>query len=254
VLEEPGLRYNPLVVFGPLGSGKTHLLHGIGNVLAQPPGSLVACLRAQDFVDDLIRAIDRDRIAWWRARYRRITALLLDDVHVLAGKDRTQEELFWLYNLLMESGRQMVFTSAVPPHALEGIEPRLRTRLQAGLVVELPSPDREVREAIVVRLLREKIGEAEPELASYLAGRPVETVRGLQGLVQRVLAAAEAEQERPSVGMARQVLEGSPVGPTRRTSGMRTSGLLSPTGNLRSREKMVWDWPDIADRLIEELR
>jgi chromosomal replication initiation ATPase DnaA len=254
VLEEPGQRYNPLVVFGPLGSGKTHLLHGIGNVLAEAPGSLVACLRAQDFVDDLIRAIDRDRIAWWRARYRRITALLLDDVHVLAGKDRTQEELFWLYNLLAESGRQMVFTSAVPPQELEGIEPRLRTRLEAGLVVELPPPDREVREAIVVRLLNEKMGEAEPELASYLAGRPVETVRGLQGLVQRVLAAAEAEQERPGVGLARQVLEGSPAGPARRTSGMRTSGLLSPTGSLRSREKMVWDWPDIADRLIEELR
>jgi hypothetical protein len=69
-----------------------------------------------------------------------------------------------------------------------------------------------------------------------------------------VVAAAEAEEVRPSAGLARQVLEGSPVGPARRTSGMRTSGLLSPTGNLRSREKMVWDWPDISDRLLEELR
>jgi chromosomal replication initiator protein len=235
VLEEPGTRYNPLVICGPVGAGKTHLLHGIGNVLLEAPGALVACLRAQDFVDDLIRALDRDRIAWWRARYRRITALLLDDIHALAGKDRTQEELFWLYNLLAESNRQMVFTSAVPPQALEGIEPRLRTRLEGGLVVELPQPDRDVREAIVVRLLREKVGEADPELAAYLASRPVESVRGLQGLVQRVI-------------------EGSPAGPARRTSGMRTSGLLSPTGNLRSREKMVWDWPDITDRLIEEMR
>jgi chromosomal replication initiator protein len=215
---------------------------------------LVACLRAQDFVDDLIKAIDRDRVTWWRARYRRITALLLDDVHILAGKDRTQEELFWLYNLLAESGRQMIFTSTVAPQQLEGIEPRLRTRLEAGLVVELSPPEREVREAIVARLLREKVGEADPELAAYLAARPVETVRGLQGLVQRVVAAAEAEEERPSPGLARQVLEGSPVGPARRSSGMRQSGLLSPTGSLRSREKMVWDWPDIPDRLIEELR
>jgi chromosomal replication initiator protein DnaA len=254
ILEEPGVRYNPLVVFGPLGSGKTHLLHGIGNILSEEPGSLVACLRAQDFVEDLIRAIDRDRVAWWRARYRRITALLLDDIHVLGGKDRTQEELFWLYNLLAEKNRQMVFTSAVPPQELDGIEPRLRTRLEAGLVVELSPPDREVREAIVVRLLKEKVGEAEPELAAYLAARPVETVRGLQGLVQRVVAAAEAEQERPTPGLAREVLEGSPAGPARRTSAARTSGLVSPTGSLRSREKMVWDWPDVADRLIEELR
>jgi chromosomal replication initiation ATPase DnaA len=254
VLEEPGTRYNPLVVYGPVGAGKTHLLHAIGNVLAAAPGALVACLRAQDFVDDLIRALDRDRIAWWRARYRRITALLLDDIHALAGKDRSQEELFWLYNLLADGNRQMVFTSAVPPQELEGIEPRLRTRLEGGLVVELPQPDREVREAIVVRLLQEKVGEADPELAAYLASRPVESVRALQGLVQRVIAAAEAEQERPSAGVARQVLEGSPAGPARRTSGLRTSGLLSPTGNLRSREKMVWDWPDITDRLIEEMR
>jgi hypothetical protein len=72
--------------------------------------------------------------------------------------------------------------------------------------------------------------------------------------VQRVLVAAEAEQERPSTGLARQVLEGSPAGPARRSTGNRTSGLLSPSGNLRSREKMVWDWPDIADRLIEDPR
>lgn len=254
VLEEPGQRYNPLVVFGPVGAGKTHLLHGIGNVLAEAPGSLVACLRAQDFVDDLIRAIDRDRVSWWRARYRRITALLLDDVHALAGKDRTQEELFWLYNELAESGRQMVFTSTVPPAELEGLEPRLRTRLEAGLVVELPAPDRDVREAIVNRQLREKGEDADPELAAYLASRPMETVRGLQELVQRVLAAAETEQVPASVGLARQLLEGSPAGPSRRTTGTRTSGLLSPTGSLRSREKMVWDWPDIADRLIEDPR
>ncbi len=254
ILEQPGHQYNPLVIIGGSGVGKTHLLNALGNALAETPGALVACLQAQDFVDDLIKAIERDRTAWWRARFRRITALLLDDVHLLAGKDRTQEELFWLYNLLAESGRQMVFTSAVPPEELQSIEPRLRTRLEGGLVVELPAPEKEVREAIVSRVLREKTGEVDGELAAYLAARPVETVRALLGLVQRVLAAAEAEQERPSSGLARQVLEGSPAGPARRTTGGRTSGLLSPTGSLRSREKMVWDWPDIADRLIEDPR
>ena len=254
VLEAPGEAWNPLVVFGPVGVGKTHLLHGIGNVLAAMPGMVVACQRAEDFVDELIKAIDRDRVAWWRARYRRVTAFLLDDVHLLAGKDRTQEELFWLYNQLADQGRQMVFTSQVPPQELAGLETRLRTRLEAGLVVALPAPDREVREAIITRLLRERLGEAEPELSAYLADRPVDTVRGLQELVQRVVEAAETERARPSAGLARQVLEGSPAAPARRATGSRTSGLLSPTGSLRSREKMVWDWPDIADRLIEDQR
>lgn len=254
VLERPGVAYNPLVVFGPVGVGKTHLLHALGNVLAAAPGMVVACQRAEDFVEELIKAIEHDRVNWWRARYRRVTAFLLDDVHLLEGKDRTQEELFWLYNQLEEQGRQMIFTSQVPPQELTGIDLRLRTRLEAGLVVELPPPDREVREAIVTRLLREKVGEAEPELCTYLADRPVETVRGLQELVLRVLEAAEEEQARPSAGIARMVLEGSPAAPARRTTGARTSGLLSPTGSLRSREKMVWDWPDIADRLIEDQR
>lgn len=254
ILESPGTKFNPLVVVGPAGVGKTHLLHGMGNALAERPGMVVACLGAEDFVDDLIKAIDKDRVTWWRARYRRITALLLDDVHLLAGKDRTQEELFWLYNVLAEAGSQMIFTSAVPPQELEGIEARLRTRLEAGLVVELPQPDREVREAIVSRILRDKAGEAEPELAAYLAARPVESVRALQGLVQRVLDAGEVDNERPSAGLARQVLEGSPAAPARRSTGGRTSGLISPTASLRSREKFVWDWPDITDRLIEEVR
>jgi chromosomal replication initiation ATPase DnaA len=248
------LQYNPLVIVGGSGVGKTHLLHAVGNALSSQPGESVACLRAPDFVEELIKAIDQDRVAQWRARYRRVTALLLDDVHLLAGKDRTQEELFWLYNQLAESGRQMVFTSAVPLHDMADVEPRLRTRLEAGLVVELPAPDREVRQAIVDRMLLEKLGAPDPELAGYLAGRPVETVRALQGLVQRVTDAAEAGNQRPTVGLARELLEGNPAAPTRRTSQNRTSGLLSPTGGLRSREKVVWDWPDVGDRLIEDLR
>lgn len=254
LLDAPGEMYNPLVIVGGNGTGKTHLLNAIGNELAAKPGALVACLQASDFIDDLINALEKDRVLSWRTRFRRVTALLLDDVHLLGGKDRTQEELFWLYNELAESGRQMVFTSLVPPSEIEGLEERLRTRLEAGLVVELPNPDREIREAMVRRILQDKTGEADKELAGYLASRPVENVRALQGLVHRVLAAADADQEKATAGIARQVLEGSPAAPARRSSSVRTSGLLSPSGNLRSREKMVWDWPDIADRLIEDPR
>lgn len=254
VIAEPGRVYNPLVIVGGSGVGKTHLLHGIGNELAKAPGSVVACLSAQDLIDDLIKAIDKNRVNWWRARYRRITALLLDDIHLIAGKDRTQEELFWLFNLLHQATRQMVFTCSVPLAQLTGIETRLLTRLEGGLVVELPLPEREARVAIVERLLREKVGEADRELADYLSGRPVDSVRALQGLVQRVLNAADTEQVRPTAALARPLLEGAPAAPVRRTSSGRTSGVLTPAASLRSREKVVWDWPDVGDRLIEDLR
>jgi chromosomal replication initiator protein DnaA len=254
ILESPGIVYNPLVITGVSGVGKTHLLHGIGNELASDAGRIVACLSTQDFVDDLIKAIDRDRTNWWRARYRRISALLLDDIHLLSGKERSQEELFWLFNLLHEAGRQMIFTSAIPLADLTGLEPRLRTRMEGGLVVELPSPDRGVRAAIIARLLTERKLPPDDELAHYLAGRPIDSARSLPEMLQRVLTEADSRQTRVNVAIAREVLEGNPAAPVRRSVGNRQSGVLSPTAGLRSREKIVWDWPSVTDRVIEDLR
>ncbi|MGH7702372.1 MAG: DnaA ATPase domain-containing protein, partial [Gemmatimonadales bacterium] len=254
VIANPAKSYNPLVIVGGAGDGKTHLLQGIGNELAAADGAVVACLGAQDFIEDLISAIDKNRVNWWRARYRHITAFLLDDVQLIAGKERTQEELFWLFNLLQEAGRQMVFTSQVPLAELEHVEPRLITRLEGGLVVELTAPGREVRIAIVERWLQAKLGEGDPELAAYLAGRPVDSVRSLQGLVQRVIVAAESQETTPTAGLARKLLEGAPAAPARRSSAGRASGVVTPLASVRSREKVVWDWPDVTDRLIEDPR
>nr|MBA2626982.1 ATP-binding protein [Gemmatimonadales bacterium] len=145
VVAEAGAKYNPLVLIGQSGTGKTHLLHALGNALGGG-GRVVACLGAHDFTDELIGAIDRDGVALWRARYRGVDAFLLDDVHLVGGKERTQEELFLLFNRLLETSRQMVFASAVPLDQMKGIEPRLLTRLEGGLVVDLPAPDRDLRQ------------------------------------------------------------------------------------------------------------
>ncbi len=254
-VEHPALKYNPLVVVGLSGTGKTHLLHGIANGLARQHDGVVACLSTQEFVDDLISAIDRDRVNWWRARYRRITAFILDDIQLLGSKERTQEEFFWLFNHLMEGGRQMVFSSSVPLGELKDVEQRLISRLEGGLVVHLPPPEREVRLAVIERLLRESLGNADAELAEYLAGRPVDSIRTMQGVLQRVLNAAETRHEAPSAALARELLEGAQPKPARRSGGHRVSGVISlPSGSVRSREKMIWEWPDAGDRIIEDLR
>ena len=253
VAAEAGRKYNPLVVVGAAGTGKTHLLHGIGNALVAK-GAAVACIGAEEFTAELIDAIGRDAVAQWRARYRRADAFLLDDVHRVAGKDRSQDELFLLFNLLLESGRQLVFASAVALPVLEGVEARLLTRLEGGLVVDLPAPDRETRQGVVERLLTEKMESPDRELTSYLASRPADSVRTVQGLVQRVLHAADAQQERLSAAFARAVLDGSAPRAPRRAVGPRASGIVAPGAGLRSREKMVQDWPAITDRLHEEWR
>jgi chromosomal replication initiator protein DnaA len=254
VVEQPGARYNPLVLAGPTGVGKTHLLHAIGHELAAGPGAVVACLSAQQLIDELVEAIDGERVDAWRTRYRRATAFLLDDAHLLAGKERTQEELFHLFNELFESQRQLVFTMASVPHDVEGLDDRLISRLEGGLVVNVASPDRELRRAIVVGKLEEDFGAADEELADYLAARPADSIRAVLGLLQRVVVAAEAQGVPPNAALAREMVEGAAPPRQRVSAGVRTSGIMiSPSGGVSSREKMVWFWPDPAQRVIEEM-
>lgn len=257
VIDAPGKKYNPLVLVGKSGLGKTHLLNAIGLELAKKQGAVIACLSTQAFVDELIAAIDGNRVDWWRARYRRATALLLDDIHLLAGKDRTQEELFNLFNHLVDGDRQLLFTAPAHPNKLEGLEDRIVSRLEGGLVAEIAEPDRELRRTALERILVQQKVTADAALLDYLSDRPADSVRSLATLVQRVSDAAAAQDQPVSAGLAREVLEGQPAAGSggRRTTGLRTSGLVvSSAGGVRSREKMVWDWPAATDRVIEDLR
>ncbi|HTI05764.1 MAG TPA: DnaA/Hda family protein [Gemmatimonadales bacterium] len=255
VIGKPGKKYNPLVLVGRSGLGKTHLLNAIGLELAKKKNAVVACLSTQAFVDELIAAIDGNRVDWWRARYKRATALLLDDIQLLAGKERTQEELFNLFNQFLDADKQLVFTAPAHPNTLEGLEERIVSRLEGGLVAEIGEPDKELRRSVLDKLLVTHRIPAEPALLDYLADRPIESVRNLTGLVQRVVDAAAAQDAPVSAGLARDVLEGAPPAGTRRTTGLRTSGIVvSSAGGVRSREKMVWDWPQASDRVIEDLR
>lgn len=253
VIASPGLTYNPLVLTGPAGVGKTHLLHAIGNELQGDAGARVACLSAQEFVDELLDAIDGDRVEAWRKRYRGATALLLDDVHLLAGKERSQEELFNLYNTLLAEDRQLVFTLVDRPGAIEGMDRRLVTRLEGGLVAGLDEPDPTVRRGVIVRWLKAKDRPVDPELVEYLTARPGGSVRSVINLVQRVLRAAQAEGVEPTAAFAKALLEGAAPA-TRASPAVRASGATSTgVSGMRSREKVVWEWPDPEERVIEEL-
>ena len=253
VIAKPGRKYNPLVLVGKGGRGKTHLLNAIGLELAKKKDAIVACLSTQQFVDELIAAIDGNRVDWWRARYRRATAFLLDDIQLLGGKERTQEELFNLFNQFLDADRQLVFTAPAHPNTLDGLEERIVSRLEGGLVAEIQEPDKDLKRSALERLLKSQRVTPEHALVDYLVDRPVESVRNLGALVQRVVEAAAAQDVPVSAGLAREVLEGAPA--PRPTKGLRTSGIVvSSAGGVRSREKMVWDWPTAADRVIEELR
>jgi len=254
VVQEPGKRFNPLFVTGPSGSGKTHLLHAVGNALmAERSGFVVACLSAQAFTDELVQAINAGRIEWWRRRFRRADALLLDDVQLLAGRDATQEELFNLFNAFADAEKQLAFSADRLPGQLAGLAPRLTTRFEGGLAVELAPPDRTMRAEMVRRLLAVRTVVAEIEAVEYLASRPADSARAVQGLVNRAIARMDPSAETLTGQAARLAIEGR----SQRPSQAQAVSAVVPAGLdpvIGSREKVVWDWPGAADRLIEELR
>lgn len=140
VINDPGGSYNPLLISGPSRSGKTHLAHAIGNAMkVRPFRPAVACLSANQFAEELIAAMQEGEVERWRTRYRSADVLILDDIQHLVDKERTQDELFHLFNHLIDNKRQIVLTSDKPVHELTDLADRLRSRFEGGLVVTLPS-------------------------------------------------------------------------------------------------------------------
>ncbi len=255
ILAEPGTRSNPLVIVGPSGVGKTHLLHALGNALVARGVGPVACLSGHSLLGELANLKSAEEVAQWRARYQWVAALLIDDVHLLAHEPRCQTELLHVYEALFDGTRPLAFTSARPLSELSGFDPRLLTRFEGGSVVDVGPPDREVRLAVVKSLLTDTLAAGDIGLMDYLAGRPADSVRSVQGMVQRVLAESQAERVVPTTAFAREILEvveskssrrdRQPAGPT---SGIQSAGM----GTVRSPEKMILTWPAADDRLLME--
>jgi chromosomal replication initiator protein len=251
VIEEPGKRYNPLFVHGPSGVGKTHLINAVGNEIINVSGgaAVVACVSAQQFMDELIGAMQDGSVDRFRTRYRTADALVIDDVQFVVGKERTQEELFHVFNALHSEGKQLVFASDRQPAELDGLEERLRSRFEGGLVVEMQVPDRALRQKLYAHYLSDVQTPEREALISYLADRPVTSVREIIGIVNRLIAAADVAGIPLLVNAARIELEGNAAAP----SAPESAG-ASANRFFLDDEKVVWHLPDFSARLIEDPR
>lgn len=253
VLEHPGQRYNPLFLHGGSGVGKTHLAHALGNaVRAAWPRKAVACLSASTFVEELIAAMQEGGVERWRARYRAADVLIVDDVQHVADKERTQEELFHLFNHLYDRGSQIVLTSDRAPRDILGLADRLRSRFEGGLVAPLQAPDRALRERLVHRWLLEAGQEPEQGLVALLADRDASSVREVAGLMTRLLAAADVAGRRLTLEVAQRELGVARADLSLFSARTHVPGLLDDF--FLDREKVIWEWPDLGGRLIEEYR
>lgn len=189
VAENPARAYNPLVVYSGVGLGKTHLLHAVGHV-AQQQGLSVLYLSAEGFTNDLINAIRTQTTDSFRAKYRSIDVLLVDDIQFLVGKERTQEEFFHTFNTLHGANKQIVVSSDRPPKGLLALEERLRSRFSWGLIADMQTPDLETRVAIL-RSKAESSGLDVPAgVLAFIARKIPSNVRELEGALTSVLAHA----------------------------------------------------------------
>ena len=191
VAENAGTSYNPLLIYGGVGLGKTHLMQAVGNeIVARNPGSNVIYLHSQKFVQDMIKALQQGKMQDFMQYYRSADALLIDDVQFFARKLKSQEEFFHVFNALLESGHQMIMSSDKYPREIEGLEERLKSRFVWGLTVEVEPPELETRVAILLKKAEAEKVELDTAVAFFIAERIRSNVRELEGALRRVIANA----------------------------------------------------------------
>jgi chromosomal replication initiator protein len=203
----PGTAYNPLFIYGGVGLGKTHLMHAVGNtILDNNPGAQVIYVHSERFVSDMIRALQHNKIDEFKGRYRRVNALLIDDVQFFGNKDRSQEEFFHTFNALFESKQQIVLSSDRYPKEVSGLEERLKSRFGWGLTVGIEPPDFETRVAILqskAALLNVDLPE---DVGYFVAKRMTSNIRELEGALRRLVANSQFMGAKIDLGFTREVL------------------------------------------------
>ena len=189
VAQNPGKIYNPLFIYGNSGLGKTHLLLSIGQAIRQnTPAANIAYVKAEDFVNQMIRSIQSGATEAFRQKYRNADLLLMDDIQFIAGKESTQEEFFHTFNCLYETGKQIVITSDRPPLEMVKLDDRLRTRFEGGLLADVQPPDVETRMAIIRNKAAQFGMMLSDDVVKYIAENITSNVRQLEGVVKRLTA------------------------------------------------------------------
>jgi len=208
VANSPGTSYNPLFIYGGVGLGKTHLVNAIGNYILQKNSLKKICYYSSEkFINELINSLRYGKMNNFRSRFRSVDVLLIDDIQFIAGKERTQEEFFHTFNDLYESQKQIVVTSDKFPKDISGLEERLRSRFEWGLIADIQPLDVETKQAIL-KLKAEKIGINLPEDVSlFIANSATTNVRDLEGYLNRLSLFSHLNGKPLSLEMAEEILK-----------------------------------------------
>jgi chromosomal replication initiator protein len=270
VAAAPGKVYNPLFIYGDTGLGKTHLMQAVAHeIVSRAPRTRVCFVGTEQFTNELIAAIQKRGGGEFRRRYRETDLLLMDDVHFLKGKEATQEEFFHTFNALYEAGRQIILTSDRPPSEIPGLEARLVSRFQWGMVADIELPDLEHRIAILRNKARlDHLEMTIPDdVIHFIAEHIRSSVRELEGSIIRLLAYASLKHREVTLDLAREALRdklrGNGTGDASAEAGLSTASIqqavatewgITPEGlRSKSRTKHLTVPRQVAMYLIREL-
>ncbi len=208
VLKKPGIMYNPLFIYGQTGHGKTHLIQSIGNgVKKQNPGKKIQYVSSEKFSTDYVNSLQNNRISEFKEKYRKYDVLIMDDIQFLVGKEKTQEELFHLYNALYENNKQIIFSSDKHPNYINGLEDRLKSRFGSGMIVEITLPDFESRLAILREKLKQQQVILPDEIVAYIAETIQGSIRELEGTLNLVVCQAQLKNKTLSLNEVRTLVK-----------------------------------------------
>ena len=208
VANNPGGAYNPLFIYGGAGLGKTHLIHAIGNtIVAMAPEKVVRYVHAEDYYSDVVRAYQQKSFDSFKRTYRSLDVLLLDDVQFFNGKNRSQEEFFFLFNALIEARKQIIITCDTYPKDINGLDDRLVTRFDWGLTVQIEPPELEMRVAILKKKAEAEGIQLDDEVAFFIAKHLRSNVRELEGALKKVLAYSSFHGRAIALDLAKEALK-----------------------------------------------
>ncbi|MFQ5753736.1 MAG: chromosomal replication initiator protein DnaA, partial [bacterium] len=208
IIKNPGAVYNPLFVYGGVGLGKTHMLQAVGNQITQDfPQRRLRYMSSERFTTEVVAAIRNRNIDNFRSLYRDLDILIIEDIQFLAGKEKTQEELFHTFNALYEKGKQIIFSSDRPPKAIPSLEERLRSRFEGGMIADVSAPDYETRLAILKTKAQESNIEIDDAVAEYIVSHIQRNIRELEGALNRLFAFYHLNNKTPAIEEAKPLLK-----------------------------------------------
>ncbi|MBU6389943.1 chromosomal replication initiator protein DnaA [Patescibacteria group bacterium] len=207
VVGKLGEVYNPLFIYGNTGHGKTHLIQAVGNHVKNQGGRKVFYVTSEKFVIDYVNSVQANHVNQFKEKYRKYDILIMDDIQFLANKEKTQEELFHLFNSLYENNKQIVFSSDKHPNFIPNLEDRLKSRFAAGMIVDIPTPDRESRLAILKTKARQSSVTVSPEVLDHLATTIEGNIRELEGMLNLLICQSELKKHELGIAEVRALIK-----------------------------------------------